>query len=321
MPGRLRLFSIGYSTYVTEWDLALRRPARHISGNFGEIWCMAVQPRWTPPLENGATHGLQSLETDNSQDVAIGCADGAVILLSTTDGDLTFKQSLSRPSAKKARVLSIVFQNKSTIITGCADSTIRVLDSRHGQLLRSVSLGSGPIGGPRETLVWSVKCLSDGNIISGDSTGEVRFWDGKNYSLLQRLKTHRADILDVESSADGGTVISGGMDRRTTIYKRTKNAKGPTGARWAAVAHQRLHSHDVKALASFEANDLNVVATGGAPLPLHCLIVMRRADPDVGQVLTRTLSSFRSRSLDERITERYPAFPKTLPWRVHRGED
>ena len=49
VPGRLRLFSIGYSPAVTEWDLAAGKPLRHSSGNRGEIWCMAAQQKDASP--------------------------------------------------------------------------------------------------------------------------------------------------------------------------------------------------------------------------------------------------------------------------------
>src|SRR5437762_5193905 len=90
IDGKLRLFSIGYSTAVTEWDLDLGKPARHASGNYGEIWCLAAQPMWQPPANK------QSM-TDGEfrgQNLIVGCADGAVVLLSTADGDLKFQRSL-----------------------------------------------------------------------------------------------------------------------------------------------------------------------------------------------------------------------------------
>jgi U3 small nucleolar RNA-associated protein 4 len=260
IDGKLRLFSIGYSSAVTEWDLGLGKPVRHTSGNYGEIWCIAAQPKWQAiardkqPAVEGGFHG---------QNIVIGCADGAVVLLSTADGDLKFQRSLSRASAKKARILSVTFQNRFIVIAGCADSTIRVFDTRSGQILRSMSLGSGPTGGPKEILVWSVKCLSNGSIVSGDSTGEVRFWDGKNYTLTQRLKSHQADVLDIETSIDGDTVISGGMDRRSIVYKRIGTGKGQDRRRWAKVMHRRFHSHDVKTMATFEAKNFSVIASGG----------------------------------------------------------
>lgn len=264
IPGKLRLFSIGYSTAVTEWNLGTGRPVRHSAGNYGEIWCIAAQPKGQLPEKPGRPVENQAQEEESQmQNLAVGCADGTIVLLGTADDDLQFTRILARPSKKRSRVLSLTFQNRHTIIAGHADSTIRIYDMRNGQQLRNMTLGAGPKGGPKEILVWSVKCLLDGTIVSGDSMGTLSFWDGKNYALLQRIKSHDADILDVAVSADGQSVFSAGMDRRTTLYRR----KGE-GHRWAKITHQRMHQHDVKAMATFETKHMSVLVSGGTAMIL-----------------------------------------------------
>ncbi|KAJ9301862.1 hypothetical protein DTO271G3_728 [Paecilomyces variotii] len=263
LPGKLRLFSIGYSTAVTEWDLEQGRPARHSSGNYGEIWCLAAQPRWKATKRGKDGKLLPPAEGEyTGQHLAAGCADGSIVILSTADSDLKFLR-IMRPSTKRARVLSITFQTRDIIVAGYADSSIRLFDIRNGQLLRTVSLGRGPTGGPKEILVWTVKCLPDGTIVSGDSTGEIRFWDAKNYSLIQRLQNHQADVLDVAVSADGETVISGGADQRTVVYRLKEGEKGDKRRRWAEVMHRRYHTHDVKTFAVYETKEISIVVSGG----------------------------------------------------------
>ncbi|KAL8846776.1 MAG: hypothetical protein Q9221_008157 [Calogaya cf. arnoldii] len=264
LPGKLRLFSIGYSSAVTEWDLGNGTPIRHTSGNYGELWCIAVQPR-QQSIEKMGGKIVNGNNEDSAQyqRLAVGCADGSIVLLSTADDDLKFEKTLTRPAKKKARVLSIAWQTRYIVVTGHADSTIRTFDIRNGQQVRSMSLGAGPEGGPKEILVWSVKCMVDGTIVSGDSTGTVSFWDGKHYSRLQRITSHKADILDLAVSADGESVFSGGMDRRTTLYRRTAGSKSGEKTRWVEIAHQRFHSHDVKAMATFETKGISILASGG----------------------------------------------------------
>lgn len=287
IPGRLRLFSIGYSSSVTEWELATGRPLRHASGNYGELWCMAAQPRLqsTDKDDTKTVNGVE-LGITMYQSLVVGCADGSIVLLSTADGDLQFQRTLTRPPKKKARVLSIAWQNRRIVVSGHADSTVRIFDIRNGQQIRAMSLGAGPQGGPREILVWSVKCTADGTIVSGDSTGTVSFWDAKNYSRLQRITSHKADILDLAVSADGETVFSGGMDRRTTVYRRTAGSRLGEKRRWAEIAHQRFHSHDVKAMAVFETRKISILASGG--LDTTPIIVPIR---EFGREHHRTLSS------------------------------
>jgi len=117
-------------------------------------------------------------------------------------------------------------------------------------------------------LVWAVKCLPDGTIVSGDSAGEVRFWDAKNYSLVQRILGHQADVLDIAVSADGESVVSGGADQRTALYRRKASGKGDKARRWAEVTHRRYHTHDVKAFAVYETKDISIVVSGGKILSL-----------------------------------------------------
>ncbi|KAJ4286466.1 U3 small nucleolar RNA-associated protein [Kalmusia sp. IMI 367209] len=259
-PGRLRLFSIGYSNSVTEWDLATGLPARHSDGNNSEVWCFAAQPKARPSAK-----GLD-VEEAAPQKLIAGCADGTLVLLSTADNELRFDKFVARSMMKKARVLSVTFKDRKTVIAGFADSAIRVYDTRNGYVIRNISLGNSGPGGPRETLVWRVKCLPNGDFVSGDSTGDIRIYNGKNYSQTQRISGHEADVLDLAVSRDGTTIFSGGMDRRTCYYtSNKKNAPevGNQGGKWRKISHQRHHEHDVKALAAYDGVRLSVLVSGG----------------------------------------------------------
>ncbi|CRG88051.1 U3 small nucleolar RNA-associated protein 4 [Talaromyces islandicus] len=283
VPGRLRLFSIGYTNTVTEWDLEKGVPARHSSGSYGEIWCLTAQPRWAP--ENNNKQNVADGEY-TGQHLAIGCADGSIVILSTADNDLRFVRRLQASTTKNVRVLSITFQNRNILVAGYADSSIRLFDIRTGRLLRTISLGRGPAGGPKEILVWSIKTLPDGTLVSGDSTGEVRFWDAKNYSLIQRLHGHKADVLDVAVSIDGESVISGGTDRKTVLYRLNPGKKKDKSRRWAEVMHRRYHTHDVKKFAVYESKDLSIAVSGG---PGATLVVLPLRE--FGKEHHRTLSN------------------------------
>jgi U3 small nucleolar RNA-associated protein 4 len=259
--GKLRLFSIGFSSSITEWDLALGVPARHANGNFGAIWCLAAQPRWTSKREGNAQSD-SSADPRHDQYLAGGCEDGTIVLFSTEVGDLRYLRTMGKPPTKKPRILSLTWKDRKTIVAGYSDSTIRVYDIRSRQTLRNMSLGK-PAAGGNETLVWAVKCLPDGTILSGDSAGDLKIWDGNNYSLVQRLNCHHADVLDITTNANGTMIITGGADRRTVAYRPVGVEKGKGSHRWAEIMHRRFHEHDVKAVASFESQDLSIVVAGG----------------------------------------------------------
>lgn len=254
--GKSRLFSVGYTTTVTEWDLEKGQPLRHRSGNHGQIWCLAAQPalQSSDAKANGIVAGQWE-----GQNLITGCTDGALVLYTTEDGDLQFKKVISRASTKKAKVISVVFQDRSIVVAGFTDSTIRIYDIRTGSNLRSMSLGSGIKGGPKEIYVCAVKVLKNGDIISGDSTGELKIWSGKTYTLMQRIKSHDEDIFTLATNFEGTKIFSGGKDRKTAVYKQTGKAN-----RWAEVSHRRFHEHDVTTMASLEHhNGMSVVVSGG----------------------------------------------------------
>ncbi len=188
-----------------------------------------------------------------------GTMDGELVMYSTEDDDLRFQRVIVRSPTKKTNMVSIAFQSRKIAIVGCSDSTIRAYDVTKGHMLRRMALGSDLIGGSKEVIVWSVQCLPNGNIVSGDSTGQLCIWDGKTYTQMQRIQSHKQDILSLTTSADGTAILSGGMDRRTILYKQNPGA----GQRWSKVSSRRYHEHDVKALASFESGQVSVVVSGG----------------------------------------------------------
>lgn len=248
--GKSRLFSIGYTCTITEWDLATGKPKRHASGQHGDIWCIAAQPQ-------GQGDSLQEAQSSNK--LIAGTIDGELVMYSLEDDDLRFQRVLVKSATKKAQMVSITFQSRKTVIVGCSDSTIRVYDIVKAHMLRRMTLGSDLVGGAKDIIVWSVKCLPNGNIVSGDSTGQVCIWDGKTYTQAQKIQSHKSDVLSLATSADGTAIMSGGMDRKTILYKQNT----ASSQRWSKVWGRRYHDHDVKSMAAFEQGRISVVVSGG----------------------------------------------------------
>ncbi|CAZ79716.1 unnamed protein product [Tuber melanosporum] len=254
--GLLRLFSIGYSSVVTEWDLVTGRPRTHTDCNGGVIWSIAAQPR---------LHSSDKVDQENqeacSQKIVVGMQDGALTILSTAGGKgaLSYVKTLMRAGTGKSRVLSMAWQNRHTVAAGMADSTIRVWDIRSGRVVSRLSLNKGR---GRDVLVWAVRALPNGDLVSADSRGEVCFWDGDNYTLKQRIKGHDGDCLTLEvGGINGDTVISGGVDMKTILYKYIGK-----GRKWAQVTLRRFHKHDVRAMAAYECGKFSVIASGGVDM-------------------------------------------------------
>ncbi|KAK4229731.1 quinon protein alcohol dehydrogenase-like superfamily [Podospora fimiseda] len=269
--GKSRLFSIGYTATITEWDLEKARAKKHASGQHGDLWCLGIQP---------LPHKASAASNTNRKLVA-GTVDGNLVLYSIENNDLKFERSLIRTPSKNVKFVSIDFQSRYIVVVGCSNGRIYAYDIRNGSLLRQMSLGTDINGGSKNIIVWSVKCLPNGDIVSGDSTGQVCIWDGKTYTQAQRIQSHTQDVLCLSVSADGSRIVSGGMDRRTAIYEPMASHSG----RWTKIFHRRYHSHDVKAMASFESKGMSVVVSGGSDSS-PVVIPLRNA----GREYHRTLS-------------------------------
>lgn len=254
--GQHRLFSISGSPAVVEWDLQRGSPKQQSSGNFNEVWCFAAQPR----LESARSGD----EPAASQDLVAGCADGTLVLLSTADDELSFKRILARVSGKKTRCLSVTYQGRDKIVAGFTDGTIRVYDTKRDTQIRLMSLGPSVPGAPKNTYVWQVKCLPSGDIVSGDSSGNITLWDGKSYSSTQRITAHDTDCLDLVVSADGKTIFSGSIEGRIAAIRKTTSVTG--ASIWMKQSHRKIHNGDVKCLASYDAKDMSVIVSGGSDM-------------------------------------------------------
>ncbi|KPI45968.1 U3 small nucleolar RNA-associated protein 4 [Cyphellophora attinorum] len=252
--GRLRLFSSG-AGIISECSLSAGSQARRADSNFGEVWCFAAQPPYR------ASKSEQVPDDIPSQLLVAGCQSGDIVLFSTTDGELRSQQLLCPASTKKSKVLSITWRDRNTVVAGYEDGLIRVLDIRSRKVLRQMSLGKTSEGST--CVVWSVKCLSDGTIVSGDSSGELKIWDANNFSLVQRLKSHQADVLDITSNVKGDQIYSVGVDRRTVAYQAIPMQPGQKKRKWAEAMHRRYHDHDTKCAASYESQGFSVLVSGG----------------------------------------------------------
>ncbi|KAI3319661.1 WD40 repeat-like protein [Xylariaceae sp. AK1471] len=256
IPGCLRLFSFGYSSTVTEWDLEKGRPKHQSSGTHGDIWCLGVQP-FVVPRKDGDKSKTKVYHTGKK--LVAGTMDGSLVLYDIDNGELRYDRVLARAPSKKTKMVSIAFKSRNVVVVGTSQSCILVYDMRNGTTLAKMTLGSDLASGAKEIIAWCVKCLDGGDIVSGDSTGELRIWDGNTYTQAQRLKAHSSDVLSLVTSADSSTIVTGGMDRRTAVYRKTPGS----GSRWAKIFHRRLHHHDVKTMASFEGQGMSVVVSGG----------------------------------------------------------
>ncbi len=118
------------------------------------------------------------------------------------------------------------------------------------------------------TKIWALKALNDGTLVSGDSMGNIQFWDSTAGTLLQSFEHNRnnADVLDIAVSHDQRKVLASGVDSRVVcIELNTVSSDPATSNKWILSTQQRHHTHDVHSLAIVYMTDPSG-CSGGNPM-------------------------------------------------------
>lgn len=245
-----RLFSIGGSTAVTEWNLATGDPLANYDCDSGVIWAMSGY--------------------ENGKKLAIGCDNGSVVILdfqNTVFGRHTMlnlqKCSASSSSnGANVQIMSLAWLDNGNLVAGgCSDGRIRVWDATKngGRVLATMKVDASLRNRDDEAnLVWALCSANNGRtLVSGDSSGCVKFWDAKSMNLLYSFPTaHEADVLCVVSNGRGNQVFTGGVDRKTDAFALL-------GRKWTSTTARRIHGHDIRAMAIFESKTSSFMVSGG----------------------------------------------------------
>ena len=184
--------------------------------------------------------------TSRTPNLAIGCDDGSCRLFSTEYNSLEYQRTLPTSGS---RILSIAYHpSKSQLYFGCADGIIRCVDDVTGRSLYRMSANVAQ-GVPVHILCLNV--LSDSTVISGDSQGNVQFWDGAVGVLTTTIHQHAAQILALAVDASENFIFASGVDSRVTCLRRVsgESKEDTSDMHWVYSSSHRLHSHDVYSLA------------------------------------------------------------------------
>jgi U3 small nucleolar RNA-associated protein 4 len=92
-----------------------------------------------------------------------------------------------------ARILSLAWSpDDKSMVTGSANSCMYKWDVELGRVLQRMTVDR--VAG-EDTLVWAVKVLPSGDMVSGDSLGHVKIWDATTLTMTESFNSHGADVL------------------------------------------------------------------------------------------------------------------------------
>ncbi|XP_067613802.1 U3 small nucleolar RNA-associated protein 4 homolog [Eurosta solidaginis] len=221
-----RLFSVGLTGELVEWDLQLLKPRRQQYATGNAVWCIDVNSTGTV--------------------LAIGTEEGYINIFDVDNDEMQYKQLFDK---QEGRVLCCKFDRTGEFLVTGSMGAIRIWDAKSGHALHKITLGYTEK--KKEVIVWSIQVLSDFTIISGDSRGQVTVWDGKMATQVESHQVLKADVLTVVVNEEESLLMCSGIEPIIRIYAKTKIKRDETECYcWVKFLQRSVHDHDVKCLIS-----------------------------------------------------------------------
>ncbi|OWZ19797.1 U3 small nucleolar RNA-associated protein [Phytophthora megakarya] len=230
---RLFASSLDGTLWEIDWETLSRK---HVAdSNGGPIWSMVLD--------------------SSSQQLAVGCEDGRIRLFSFADDQLHFSKAFLTTGS---RVVSLAWHGAAhKIFSGSEAGVIHCWDAVTGRNESRITLDNLA---KHKAIVWSLVVLDDLTLVSGDSTGNLSFWNAPTGTLLQKFSHLTADILAICVSKGNNTLFASGVDNQVVEFRRSVAESG--NSTWAYSYSHRGHSHDVRALA-LSSSAKSVLVSGG----------------------------------------------------------
>ncbi|XP_037933093.1 U3 small nucleolar RNA-associated protein 4 homolog [Teleopsis dalmanni] len=217
-----RLFSVGLSGEIVEWDLQKLVPRRkqYVTGN--AIWCIDVNVKATQ--------------------LAVGTEEGYVNIFDVENDEMDYKNLFDK---QEGRVLCCKFDHSGEYLVTGSVCAIRIWNVSSGHAIHKMTVRSDT----REVIVWCLRVLKDFTIISGDSRGIVTVWDGRTATEIETHQMLKADVLTLTTNEDETMLMCSGIEPIIRIYSKTLIKRDEMEYhRWVKFLQRSVHDHDVKAL-------------------------------------------------------------------------
>jgi len=182
--------------------------------------------------------------------------EGSIMYAGAADGTIrkfqcTSVLQMARQSGSAAHAISTgaVLNNDDVEMAG--DSQLSSLQWKAGLRMTVENRGRRSA-----TKIWALSVLKDGTVVSGDSMGNVQFWDGNAGTLMQTFEhnSNNGDVLDLALSHDQNKLMASGVDSRVICIERVSSTSCAE-SKWVLTNQQRSHTHDVNSLAMVYQSD------------------------------------------------------------------
>jgi U3 small nucleolar RNA-associated protein 4 len=234
------MIAVDLNGYIIEYDLHALLVRRSIKACDSPIWSCIKDP-------------FSKVESR----FALACDDGRVRIITLKLGKTLIHNCCSLP-VSHARVSSVAWPGKGdSIIAG--DSMGKIccwnLDVQR-EIFKISSTGGRQI----DHLIWSLVVLPDDTVVSGDSAGNIGWYNGSHGTQICVLRQHNADVTALAATSNGQRVFSSGVDRQVAYFSRLKSTEKNAFGVWSCIKTKRAHIDIINALALI--NDVLLISGG-----------------------------------------------------------
>ena len=221
---RCRIFTAGLDGAIFEHNIDTLGVSASLDSHGGAVWQLSMKRD----------------EEAGSYTLAAACDDGSVRLFGVESDFPGMNFSKALPKVEGRCLTAVWHPGNSIIASAGTDGCIHVWNVHHGREVLRISAGDGS-SSEKEFCIWILIYLPDGTLVSGDSSGNVSFWDSMHGTLIARFARHSADILSLAASPEGDIVFASGVDPQIAVYQRSSEG-------WVYLSSKRSHTNDVRAL-------------------------------------------------------------------------
>ena len=201
-------------THISVWRIA----------RTGEtVW---LEPRFEGPLRDGLTgrvHGI-AISRDG-RFLAACCRDNRIRIFGLEDG-----QPLPSLQGHSGIVREVTFSPTDSNLLASAGYQESVTDQGGGEI-KLWDIGDNSEIATLRKNTWT-RCLDfspDGSqLAAGDHDGMVRVWDVESHESRREFPAHDLQVNDIAFSPNAESILTVSHDRTAKVWKRSRDADGPT---------------------------------------------------------------------------------------------
>jgi WD40 repeat protein len=164
---------------------------------------------------------LSSVKTPYANISAVAFSPTANEAIVTTDGnnayaiDLTTGKELRKYATTDDVLVSVTYRaDGKQIVAGGSSGMTYVWNTEASQPTHKLGTRN------ESTIVLCVASNADGSLVaSGDTNGKIILWDAKSGKAIRAIEAHTNDVVDVEFTPDGATLISSGADGSIRLWE------------------------------------------------------------------------------------------------------